>query len=138
MKLFILVMAMFTFSRTVMATDFSSGGYTVVCKAKHQKTTLDGKVISKSVLDFQKQGEDATNNYWIAHAENIQLEIQENKSVFFFKPVITWDNGLQMSSTGYFDSTGKIAVYAKTKTADAEYVTADIRCCKNCSFSDWK
>lgn len=121
----------------VLATEFASDQYKVTCKAKYQLTGINGEVIKKVVKDFEKKGQDDSYNYWQANIDDMKLEVHENKNVFFFKPVIHFADGLKITAPGYFDATGKVAVYASKKNSEGQIIDTDVRCCKGCTYSDW-
>ena len=127
----------FLSAHLAFATEFENGSSKVTCKAKYKLTDTSGKAVNTIVKDFDKVGEDASYNYYRATIADMKLEVHENKSVFFFRPVINFDDGLNITAPGYFDSTDKVAVYAKKKNADSQIVEADVRCCKGCTYSDW-
>ncbi len=127
----------FLSAHLVFANEFGNDQYKVTCKAKYQLTGVNGEIIKKVVKDFENKGQDDSYIYWQAIIDDMKLEVHENKSVFFFRPVIQFADGLNITAPGYFDSTGKVAVYASKKNSEGQIINADVRCCKGCTYSDW-
>jgi len=119
------------------ATEFDNGIYKVTCKAKYELKNSAGESLKKEVKDFEKTSEDKDYVFWDTEVGGFKYQIQENKKVYFFRPVLTTDTGEKIKTTGYFDATGSISLYYSKDLKDNKQLLTDIRCCKGCKYSDW-
>lgn len=126
-----------SFSFQAFATEFDNGIYKVTCKAKYELKNSAGERLKKEVKDFEKISEDKEYAYWDTQIAGFKYQIQENKNVYFFRPVLTTDSGEKIKTTGYFDATGSISLYYSKEISSEKHLSTDIRCCKGCRYSDW-
>jgi hypothetical protein len=114
--------------------SFATDIYKVTCKGKLHQSDV-GTV---AVLDLPAVREDETYIYHEAKFEDLVFELREHKGVFFYQPVLHLPGDQEITTTGYFSQDGTIKVESKTKLASGVIRTADIRCCRDCTFKDWQ
>lgn len=107
------------------------------CRAKLQDTDAKGNVLRSELNTFETVGETATKVIWRTKIDDVEFDLEENKGVYHFRPVMRFSNGQEITTTGYKDVTGAISLYSTMKKANGVTRKTDIRCCERCGYSDW-
>lgn len=110
-----------------------SAPYEVTCKAK----LLDSNSTDAIFEDLPAVSENERMIIRRAHIEGIEFEIQEWKTIFFHQPFIRFPGGQEITTSGYFSPSGTIKLYSKSTLPSGIRREVDIRCCRDCSFTDW-
>ena len=107
-------------------------GEQITCKAA--LFSSDGSKPVYSDMNFTHQ--DADHEYIGTTIEGIQFEIKSPKLIFFYQPFIRTADGQEVSGHS-FGLQNTIKLNWKLPAKNGVTKTADLRCCRDCTYSDW-